>query len=189
MSTIAIEVISYNLDIVLPVVLVTVVSRFIPLFCPCSSGLLLWHWSSGPLTRYVKNGFSMRRECRESFSLHRFQTKPLVSDPDMHHGTCATHELWCMSESLTCGGGENVPGIPGACAAGNFMYLARGPLNDYPSTIKVVLKDARKIGPTQQQHNAAQRGPCVYSWDIFYFMLNDLVDLTNSYLEKYDSQC
>ena len=38
-----------------------------------------------------------------------------------------------MSGSLTCvsfevGGGENVPGIPGACATRNFTYLIRGPL-------------------------------------------------------------
>ena len=46
----------------------------------------------------------------------RFQRKPLVSDPGMHHGTCVTHVPWCMSGSLTCGNGENVPGIPGACA-------------------------------------------------------------------------
>ena len=35
----------------------------------------------------------------------------------MHHGTCVTHVPWCISGSLTCGDGENVPGIPGACAA------------------------------------------------------------------------
>ena len=46
----------------------------------------------------------------------RFQRKPLVSDPGMHHGTCVTHVPWCMSRSLTCGDRENVPGIPGACA-------------------------------------------------------------------------
>ena len=34
----------------------------------------------------------------------------------MHHGTCVTHVPWCMSGSLTCGDGENVPSIPGACA-------------------------------------------------------------------------
>ena len=44
------------------------------------------------------------------------QRKPLVSDPGMHHDTCVTHVPWCMSVSLTCGGGENVPSIPGACA-------------------------------------------------------------------------
>ena len=28
---------------------------------------------------------------------------PWVSDSDMHHGTCATHVLWCMPGSLTSG--------------------------------------------------------------------------------------
>ena len=72
----------------------------------------------------------MRRECRwERFPRHRFQRKPLVSDPGMHHGTCVTHVPWCMSGLLTRGGGENVPGIPGACATRNFTYLVRGPLS------------------------------------------------------------
>ena len=60
----------------------------------------------------------MRREWRERFSPHLLQRKPLVS---------ATHVPWCMSGSLTCGGGENVPGIPGACATRNFPCLVRGP--------------------------------------------------------------
>ena len=72
-------------------------------------------------------GLRMRRECREHFPCHRLQRKPLVSDPVMHHGTCVTHVPWCMSGSLNRGGGENVPGIPGACATHNFRYLARGP--------------------------------------------------------------
>ena len=50
------------------------------------------------------------------FPRRRFQRKLLVSDPGMHHGTCVTHVPWCMSGSLTCGDGENVPIIPGACA-------------------------------------------------------------------------
>ena len=45
----------------------------------------------------------------------------------MHPGTCVTHVPWCMSGSLTCGGGENVPAIPGACATRKFTYLVRGP--------------------------------------------------------------
>ena len=49
------------------------------------------------------------------FPRRLFQRKPLVSDPGMHHGTCVTHVPWCMSGSLTCGDGENVPSIPGAC--------------------------------------------------------------------------
>ena len=54
------------------------------------------------------------------FPRHRFKRKPLVSDPGMHHGTCVTHVPWYMSGSLTCGDGENVPGIPGACAPANL---------------------------------------------------------------------
>ena len=50
------------------------------------------------------------------FPRRRFQRKPIVGDPGMHHGTCVTHVPWCMSGSLTYGDGENVPGIPGACA-------------------------------------------------------------------------
>ena len=69
----------------------------------------------------------MCRECRERFPRHRLQRKPLVSDPGMHHGTCIAHVPWCMSRSLTRGGGENVPGIPDACATHNFTYLIRGP--------------------------------------------------------------
>ena len=69
----------------------------------------------------------MRGECREHFARHRIQRKPVVSDPGMHHGTCLTHVPWCMSESLTRGGGENVPGIPGTCATRNNRYLVRGP--------------------------------------------------------------
>ena len=45
----------------------------------------------------------------------------------MHHGTCVTHVPWCMSGSLTHGGGEHDPGIPGACTTRNFTCLPRGP--------------------------------------------------------------
>ena len=81
----------------------------------------------GPLTRYVKLGLWMRRECRECFPRHRLQREPLVNDPGMNHDTCVTYVPWCMSGSLTRGGGENVPGIPGACTTRNFAYLVRSP--------------------------------------------------------------
>ena len=74
----------------------------------------------------------MRRECRECFQRHRLQWKSLVSDTGMHHGTCVTHGPWCMSGSLTHGGGQNVPSIPGACTTRNFMYLARDPWKHVP---------------------------------------------------------
>ena len=72
-------------------------------------------------------GLRMRRECRERFPRHILQRKPLVSHPGMHHGTCVTHVPRCMSGSLTCSVGENLPGIPGACATCNLAYLVRGP--------------------------------------------------------------
>ena len=77
-----------------------------------------WH---GPLTIYVK---LWAVHAPGMFSRQRLQRKPLVNDPGMHHGTCLT---WCMSGSLTRGGGENVLGIPGACATHNFTHLVRGP--------------------------------------------------------------
>ena len=54
-----------------------------------------------------------------TFSRHRLQRKPLVSDPGMYHGT------WCMSGLLTRSDRENVPGIPGAYANCTSTYLAR----------------------------------------------------------------
>ena len=83
----------------------------------------------GLLSDAYNCGLRMRQECRERFPRHRLQRKPQVSDPGMHHGTCVTHVPWCMSRSLIRGGGENVSGIPGACATRNFAYLATGPIN------------------------------------------------------------
>ena len=67
-----------------------------------------------------------------TFSRHRLQMRPQVSDPGMHHSTCVTHVPWCMSGSLTRGGGENVCGISAACPTRNFAYLARGPWRIQP---------------------------------------------------------
>ena len=39
---------------------------------------------------------------------------------------CRNHQL---AVSFEGGGGENAPGIPDACATGNFIYLVRGPLS------------------------------------------------------------
>ena len=87
-----------------------------------------WHRIGMDLLPDTYNcGLRMRRECRERFPCHWLQRKPLVRDPGMHHGTCVTHVPWCMSGSLTRGGGENVLDIPVACATRNFAYLVRGP--------------------------------------------------------------
>ena len=74
-----------------------------------------------PLARYIKFWV-----VQAPGMLRRFSPPPRVSDSDMHHGTCVTHVPWCMPGSLTSSDGENVPGIPGACATHNFTYLARG---------------------------------------------------------------
>ena len=83
---------------------------------------------SGPLTRYVKLQVAHAPEMPGTFSPPPISKgKPLVSDPFMHHDTCVTHVPWCLSGSLTRGDGENVPGIPGACATRNVTHLVRDP--------------------------------------------------------------
>ena len=86
---------------------------------------------NGPLTKYVKLWVTHAPGMPERFPRHRFKRKPLVSVPGMHLGMCVTHVPSCMSGSLTRGGGENVPGIPGACTIRNFTYLARGPWDNH----------------------------------------------------------
>ena len=44
----------------------------------------------GSLTRYVKLQVAHAPGMPGTFSRHRLQRKPLVSDPDMHHGRCVT---------------------------------------------------------------------------------------------------
>ena len=72
-------------------------------------------WASFQIRKVV--GCACAGNAGNVFPRDRLQRKPLVSDPNMHHGTCVTHVLWCMSGSLTGGRGENVPSIPGACAS------------------------------------------------------------------------
>ena len=85
--------------------------------CSCGQYCLLtdcYQWASYQIRKIA--GCACAGNAGNVFPRRRFQIKPLVSDPGMHHGTCVTHVPWCMSGSLTCGDGENVPGIPGACA-------------------------------------------------------------------------
>ena len=79
-----------------------------------------------PLPDTQHFGLCKRREGRERIPRRRLQMNPPVSDPCMHHGTCVTYVPRCIQGSLTCDGGENVSGIPAACATHNFAYLARG---------------------------------------------------------------
>ena len=83
-----------------------------------TSNLFAWlyrqPWASYQIRKIA--GCAWAGNAGNVFPRRRFRRKPLFSDPGMHHGTCVTHVQWCMSGSLTCGDGENVPGIPGACA-------------------------------------------------------------------------
>ena len=80
----------------------------------------------GPLARYVKLPVARAPGMPGTFS-----PPPPVSDSDMHHGTCVTHVPWYMPSKLAVSfevvGGENVPGIPGACATPKITYLVKGP--------------------------------------------------------------
>ena len=53
---------------------------------------------NGPLTRYVK-----LRVAHAPGMPGTFSPPPLVSDPDLHHGTCVTRVPWLMPGSLTSG--------------------------------------------------------------------------------------
>ena len=61
-------------------------------FFECTSHL---HHHNGLLARYVN--------LRVAHAPGTVSPPPRVSDPDMHHGTCVTHVLWCMPGSLTSG--------------------------------------------------------------------------------------
>ena len=95
-------------------------------------------------------GLRMSRECRERFSRHRRQRKTLVSDTGMHHGTCATHVPWCISGSLTCGGGEK--------RSRNFAYLSRAPwhhqrwCSETPKTMCCIIAPFWGIEVTYKSH-------------------------------------
>ena len=69
----------------------------------------------------------MRRECQERSPSHQLQIrKSLVSDP----GYTSRHVCHARAVMMHVGIANpwwwgNVPGIPGACATRNFMYLVR----------------------------------------------------------------
>ena len=87
--------------------------------------LHLFQWASFQISKIA--GCLCAWECSERFPRNRGLAMP----------TCITARTWrtcrdaCrdrqLAVSFEVGGGENVPGIPGACATSNFTYLVRGP--------------------------------------------------------------
>ena len=105
----------------------------------------------GPLTRYVKLRVAHAPGMPGTFSPPPISKETaIVSDPSMHNGTCVTHVPWCMSGWLTRGGGEYIPGIPGACATRNFTYLARGPWHHQVTISITELKVCKIFGPVSR---------------------------------------
>ena len=106
----------------------------------------------------------MRREYWERFPRHRLQRKPLVSDHDIHQGTCVTHVPWCMLGSLTRGGGENVPGIPSECTTRNLTYLARGPLHDVSYLQRTLIPFHRYLRWFSKFYSTSYLLSCGFLW-------------------------
>ena len=92
-------------------------------------------WASCQIRKIV--GCACTGNAGNIFSTTDFKGNRQLAIPALHHGTCVTHVPWCMSGSLTSGGGENVPSIPGACATRNFTYLLRGPWPTHEDVIWV----------------------------------------------------
>ena len=82
---------------------------------------------NGPLARCVNCGLRMRREYRERFPRHHGLAFPTCITARASR-TCRDARLdRLLVVYFDAGGGENVPGIPGACANRNFTYLVRDP--------------------------------------------------------------
>ena len=100
----------------------------------------------GPLTRYVILRVAHAPGIPGTFPRHRELAIP----------TCITARAWrtcrdvCrdrkLAVSFEVGGGENVPGLPGACAIRNFTYLVRGPCH---------INCITKIHSLRSDHNPA----------------------------------
>ena len=87
-------------------------------------------------------GLHMRRECRESFPCHRGLVIPSCITTCAWrtcHDACRDHWL-----TVSVGGGQNFPRIPGACTTRKLAYPVRGPCNT--TLISHYVVDLRKLG-------------------------------------------
>ena len=70
----------------------------------------------------------MRQEYRERFPRYRRLAIPTYITARAWRMCRDACRIRYLAVSFEVGGGENVPGIPGACATRNFTYLVIGPL-------------------------------------------------------------
>ena len=100
------------------------------LWCSATSEgtLSLWnYWHMGLLPDTWNCGLRMRRECQERFPRYSgLATPTCITTPASRTCRDACRDR-LLAVFFEVSGGENVPGIPGACAIRNFTYLARGP--------------------------------------------------------------
>ena len=89
---------------------------------PWLSKLYLWWFAFGTQTK--------RTLFKETFHSQIHSVYWVEQYLWCNHWWCVTHVPWCMSGTLTSGGGENVPGIPGAYETRNFAHLLREPLGN-----------------------------------------------------------
>ena len=73
-------------------------------------------------------GLPMCRERRERIPCHRLQSKPLLSDPGVHHDTCVTHDVMHVGIANLRWRGKRSRHSR-RYTTRNFLYLVRGPWN------------------------------------------------------------
>ena len=124
----------------------------------------------------------MHRECRERFPRHRLQRKPVVRDPGMHHGTCATHVPWCMSESLNRGGGEKRSRHSRRMRNPQYYVSGKRPMGNSWSAVVVRYKSIPILlwhhFSTNSQLNPNTRRRWCWSLHVCLGRLNDILTLS-----------
>ena len=110
-------------------------------------GAVIWH-AMGLLPDTWNYGLR-----RERFSRHRgLAITTCITACAWRTCRDACRDRWLVA-SFEVGGGENVPGIPGACATRNFTYLVRGPWRSCDGDMYCRLSKYIYIFPTLPTQN------------------------------------
>ena len=150
----------------------------------------LYYWASYQILKIV--GCACAGNAGNVSPRRRIQRKTRVSDPGMHHGTCVTHVPWwkreltilaSLSGLLTRGGGENVPGIPGACEPAIWRIWqeahcqTRQSLNSHDAFLLSVMQTRLKCGADPgndrtlgSAYNFQQFQENIFPWHVNYLL-------------------
>ena len=105
--------------------------RTVPISCRCQQHRSDYNpvlWASYQIRKIA--GCACARNVGIVFPHPRFQRKPLVSDPDMHHGTCVTHVPDACRDRLPAVTGKTFPAFP-AHAHLQFCVSGKRPMAQY----------------------------------------------------------